>query len=140
MLRLSKIVLICLLLLGLPFAGLAKADGNAVAPKLVTLAPIAFTAEISEQYAAQVLHVTLRISLSDAGVVQNNVQIIESSGSALVDQAVITSVKSSTFQPASRDGKAMASSILLPLQIEVKKDAPQEEVPGNAGQEAAQNQ
>ena len=123
-----------MLLLGLPFAGLAKAAGNAVAPKLVTLAPIAFTAEISEQYAAQVLHVTLRISLSDSGVVQDNVQIIESSGSALVDQAVITAVKASTFQPASRDGKAIASSILLPLQIEVKNDAPQQEVHGNAGQ------
>ena len=138
MIRYTKILLVCLLLLGLPFAALAKADSNAAAPKLVTLAPIAFTAEITEQYAAQVLHVTLRVNLSDAGVVQDNVQIIESSGSALVDQAVITAVKASTFQPASRDGKAMASSILLPLQIEVKNDVPQEEAPAGDGQAAAQ--
>jgi len=140
MLRFSKFVFICLLLLGLPFAAMAKADGHAVAPKLITLAPIAFTPEISEQYTAQVLHITLRINLSDAGVVQDNVQMIESSGSTLVDQAVITAVKASTFQPASRDGKPMASSILLPLQIEVKNDTPQEEVPANTGQGAAQNQ
>jgi len=136
--RFCTMLLVCLLILGTPFVALAKENSNAVAPKLVNLAPITFAAEITEKYASQILHVTLRVSLSDAGAVQEGSQLIESSGNDLIDQVVINAVKASTFQPAYRDGKAIASSILLPLQIQVKNEVPQEEVHSNEGEASAQ--
>jgi TonB family protein len=116
----------------------AKENGNSIPPKLVTMAPITVAAEINEKYAGQVLRVTLRISLSDGGAVQEEMKIIEGSGEDLIDQAVISAVKNSTFLPAYRDGKAISSSIILPLQVEVKNDVPQEEAAVNEGQPATQ--
>lgn len=125
--RFCTLMLICLMVLGIPFAGLAQENGKAVPPQLVNLAPIAFAPEITEAYGDQVVEVRLQIRLSEEGIVQEELEVAQSSGSVALDQAVVSAVKNSVFRPAYLDGKAIASSVLLPLHIKIEREAPPQE-------------
>ena len=125
--RFCTMMLICLMVLGMPFAALAQENGKAVPPQLVNLAPIAFAPEITEAYGDQVVEVRLQIRLSEEGIVQQVLEVAQSSGSVTLDQAVISAVEDSVFRPAYLDGKAIECSVILPLHIKIEREEPPQE-------------
>ena len=121
--RFFALLLFALWLAAMP-AGAAAEPGKLVAPQLTYLPPIVFSEAVSDTYAGQKLNVVLRIDLTDQGTVSaDSVQVVESSGDASVDQAVIAAVKAAVFSPAYRDGQAAAITIRLPLAVQVPEKA-----------------
>ncbi|MGL5514611.1 MAG: TonB family protein, partial [Sporomusa sp.] len=102
-------------------------NGKAVPPQLVYLAPIAIAPEITEAYGDQVVVVRLKVLLSEEGIVQEELEVTQSSGSVALDQAVVSAVRNSVFRPAYLDGKASACFISLPLNIKVEREVPPQE-------------
>jgi TonB family protein len=62
--------------------------------------------------------VLLRLTIDASGYLKN-IEVVKSSGSEFLEAALIA-MRSSTFHPAVRGGKAVASHVLLPIQFRLK--------------------
>lgn len=119
----AVVLLLCFAAGPLPALANVSDDGP---PRLVNLPPFVFPPEVAEQYAGKSVKVKLKIGLSDTGNVTEEIKIIGSSGNDVIDAVVVDAVKSAVFLPAYRNGQAIACTVVLPLQIEVKQDEPKQ--------------
>ena len=98
-------------------------------PKIISLAPVSLSDDLREKYSEQTIQVKVKVTVSATGIIDSDIKIITSSGDALFDQAVIDSMKQYVFSPAyTGDNQAVACSILFPLQVNVEKYVPDEQV------------
>nr|WP_092073023.1 energy transducer TonB [Dendrosporobacter quercicolus]NSL48805.1 energy transducer TonB [Dendrosporobacter quercicolus DSM 1736]SDM53023.1 TonB protein C-terminal [Dendrosporobacter quercicolus] len=120
-------VVMLLILMGLSVPALAKDQTPATPPRILSLAPIALTPELTGKYSEQTVLVKIKATILDTGTMDSNVEVITSSGDPAFDQAVIDSLQKSVFTPAyTEDRQAISSSIVLPLNVKVEKYVPVE--------------
>lgn len=130
--------LMLLILMSLSVPAMAKGQTPATPPRIVTLAPIALTPELTGKYSEQTVLVKIKATILETGTMDSNVQVITSSGDPAFDQAVIDSLQKSVFTPAyTEDRQAIASSIVLPLNVKVEKYVPVEPPVSQPDQESS---
>lgn len=135
------VLLFAIMGLGVAGPAMAQAKEPVTPPKIITLAPVGLTPELREKYSEQTILVRIKATITETGTLDNNIQVITSSGDAAFDQAVIDSIQQSVFTPAyTSDQQAIASSIVLPLNVKVEKYLPEEEAVNQPGNEQAPNQ
>ncbi|QDR82972.1 energy transducer TonB [Sporomusa termitida] len=135
------VLLFAVMGLGMTMPAMAQGQDPVTPPKIVTLAPVGLTSELREKYSEQTILVRIKATITETGTMDSNIQVITSSGDAAFDQAVIDSIQQSVFTPAyTGDQQAIASSIVLPLNIKVEKYLPEEEAVSQAGDEQAPDQ
>ncbi|CQR73874.1 Gram-negative bacterial tonB protein [Sporomusa ovata DSM 2662] len=130
---------IVLAIVGMAVPVMANGNSSVTPPQIITLAPISLSAEMREKYSEQTVLVKVKATVSELGIIDGDIKIITSSGDEAFDQAVTDSLKKSVFRPAfNSDNKAVACSIIFPLQVKVEKYLPEEKVSNEAGQATEQ--
>lgn len=120
-------LLVILISLAVPV--MANNNSPVTPPKIISLAPVSLSDDLREKYSEQTILVKVKATVSAIGIIDSDIRIITSSGDALFDQAVIDSMQQSVFSPAyTSDNQAVACSILFPLQVNVEKYVPEEQV------------
>lgn len=121
----TAVMLLMMAALSVPAMAQDLSGTPATPPRIVTLEPVTLTPELTEKYSEQTVLVKIKASISESGAIDRNVQIVQSSGDAAFDQAVIDSLQKSVFTPAyTKDRQAVASTIILPLTVKVEKYVP----------------
>lgn len=100
-------------------AAKATTPKPAPAPRLVDASPVAGMSPepdypASSQRRGETGTVTLKVDVGADGV-PTNVDFVDRSGSQDLDRAAMNAVKKWRFNPAKRDGKAIASSVTVPV-------------------------
>ncbi|WP_371381021.1 TonB family protein [Sporomusa aerivorans] len=127
-----------LLLIGLTIPVMASSNVPVTPPGISTLAPISLSPELREKYSEQTKLVKVKATVAADGIIEGDVKVVLSSGDAAFDQAVVEALQKSVFTPAyTGDNQAVACSIILPLNVNVEKYVPEEEVTGETEQTKA---
>ena len=87
-------------------------------PKVLKVVHPIYPREAKEQWIEGV--VILKMDLSDKGET-GQVDVIQSSGSSILDQAAIDAYKQWTFIPAIKDGKGCASRVQMTFKFRLEK-------------------
>lgn len=132
-------VMIIALMLNTAVPVLGHASSPVSPPKIDRLTPVVLTPNLQEKYSEQVMTLKIKATITESGTVENNIQVITSSGDTAFDQAVIDSIRNSVFTPAHDDaGQAVVSSVILPLSVNVEKYVPEKPAATESGKEPAQ--
>ena len=92
-------------------------------PSVLEFPDLAYPELAARKRETGTVHVALHI---DAGGITSNFAIEHSSGSPRLDAFALELARATRFQPATRDGENIATSVVYPIRFELKSSKPGE--------------